>query len=171
MLVLESHDIPGGAAHSWVQKGYHFESGPSLYSDMASTGEQIFSELNNGKSFARGGLIDSLLGRFLQQYAPLRVTTWVPAAGRAANPLAQVLQAIGEPLDLIEYNTWNILVPEGEYLTEVWTARQAIGCCRRRHAHGPTCAAAQACSRWSCGHECTLMVAAVVMVAGRQRSV
>ncbi len=44
VLVLESHDIPGGAAHSWVQKGYHFESGPSLYSDMASTGEQIFSE-------------------------------------------------------------------------------------------------------------------------------
>jgi phytoene dehydrogenase-like protein len=76
VLVLESHDIPGGAAHSWVQKGYHFESGPSLYSDMAST-------------------------------------------GRAANPLAQVLQAIGEPLDLIEYNTWNILVPEGEYLTEI----------------------------------------------------
>jgi hypothetical protein len=39
--------------------------------------------------------------------------------GRAANPLAQVLQAIDEPLDLTEYNTWNILVPEGEYVTEV----------------------------------------------------
>jgi len=76
VLVLESHDIPGGAAHSWVQKGYHFESGPSLYSDMAST-------------------------------------------GRAANPLAHILSAIDEPLELIEYNTWNILVPEGEYLTEV----------------------------------------------------
>lgn len=39
VTVLESHDIPGGAAHSWVQKGYHFESGPSLYSDMASRGD------------------------------------------------------------------------------------------------------------------------------------
>jgi phytoene dehydrogenase-like protein len=38
VTVLESHDIPGGAAHSWVQNGYHFESGPSLYSDMASRG-------------------------------------------------------------------------------------------------------------------------------------
>lgn len=40
-------------------------------------------------------------------------------AGRAANPLSHILTAIDEPLDLIQYNTWNILVPEGEYLTEV----------------------------------------------------
>lgn len=47
------------------------------------------------------------------------ITCRLMHTGRAANPLAQVLQAIDEPLDLIEYNTWNILVPEGEYLTEV----------------------------------------------------
>lgn len=47
------------------------------------------------------------------------ITPRLMHTGRAANPLAQVLQAIDEPLDLIEYNTWNILVPEGEYLTEV----------------------------------------------------
>lgn len=29
------------------------------------------------------------------------------------------MQAIGEPLDLIEYNTWNVLLPEGEFLTRV----------------------------------------------------
>jgi phytoene dehydrogenase-like protein len=74
--VVESHDIPGGAAHAWVRDGYHFESGPSLYSGMSST-------------------------------------------GRSANPLAHVLQAIGEPLDLLEYNCWNVIIPEGEYLTEV----------------------------------------------------
>ena len=33
---MESHSIPGGAAHAWVQDGYHFESGPSLYSGMAA---------------------------------------------------------------------------------------------------------------------------------------
>merc|ERR1719203_1902610 len=27
--VLESHDTPGGCAHTWERKGYHFESGPS----------------------------------------------------------------------------------------------------------------------------------------------
>ena len=30
--------ILAGAAHAWVQDGYHFESGPSLYSGMAARG-------------------------------------------------------------------------------------------------------------------------------------
>jgi len=34
--VLESHDTPGGAAHTWERKGFHFESGPSLYSGFSS---------------------------------------------------------------------------------------------------------------------------------------
>jgi hypothetical protein len=37
VLVLESHDTPGGAAHSWERKGFHFESGPSLYSGLSSS--------------------------------------------------------------------------------------------------------------------------------------
>ncbi len=31
VLVLESHGIPGGAAHSFVRQGFHFDSGPSFY--------------------------------------------------------------------------------------------------------------------------------------------
>lgn len=34
-LVLESHDTIGGAAHSWERRGFHFESGPSLYSGFS----------------------------------------------------------------------------------------------------------------------------------------
>ena len=34
-VVLESHDAPGGAAHTWERKGFHFESGPSLYSGFS----------------------------------------------------------------------------------------------------------------------------------------
>merc|ERR1719253_2527322 len=34
--VLESHDAPGGAAHTWSRRGYHFESGPSLYSGFST---------------------------------------------------------------------------------------------------------------------------------------
>ena len=34
-LVLESHDTIGGAAHGWTRKGFHFESGPSLYSGFS----------------------------------------------------------------------------------------------------------------------------------------
>lgn len=85
--MCESHNIPGGAAHAWVQKGYHFESGPSLYSGMAGT-------------------------------------------GAAANPLALVLRAIDEPLDLIEYNQWNVLLPEGEFLTQV-----GLQCLHGCHQH------------------------------------
>uniref|UniRef100_A0A061RCQ2 Carotene isomerase n=1 Tax=Tetraselmis sp. GSL018 TaxID=582737 RepID=A0A061RCQ2_9CHLO len=77
VTVCESHDTPGGCAHSWKHpKGYHFESGPSLYSGMAGTGP-------------------------------------------SGNPLAHVFQAIGEPLELIQYDTWNVFLPEGEFLTKV----------------------------------------------------
>ncbi|PKA54642.1 Prolycopene isomerase, chloroplastic [Apostasia shenzhenica] len=40
VLVLESHDVPGGAAHSFDIKGYKFESGPSLFSGFQSRGSQ-----------------------------------------------------------------------------------------------------------------------------------
>ena len=43
VVVLESHDIPGGAAHSWTRRrnstsgeSFHFESGPSLYSGLST---------------------------------------------------------------------------------------------------------------------------------------
>lgn len=45
VTVCESHSIPGGAAHAWVQDGYHFEAGPSLYSGMA--GGQQSSQAGN----------------------------------------------------------------------------------------------------------------------------
>merc|ERR1719424_1367167 len=35
VAVLEAHDTPGGAAHEWNIKGYHFESGPSLYAGLS----------------------------------------------------------------------------------------------------------------------------------------
>eukprot|EP01036_Dinobryon_divergens_P022163 gene22163-30400_t len=35
VLVVESHDTPGGCAHGWERLGYHFESGPSLYSGLS----------------------------------------------------------------------------------------------------------------------------------------
>ena len=39
--------------------------------------------------------------------------------GRGANPIAHVLQALGEDLELVEYDNWQILLPEGTFLTEV----------------------------------------------------
>ena len=51
VTVLESHDVPGGAAHAWVRDGYHFESGPSLYSGMTAKNSpnplgQVFQALD-----------------------------------------------------------------------------------------------------------------------------
>jgi phytoene dehydrogenase-like protein len=34
VLVLEAHDQPGGAAHGFQRRGFHFESGPSLWSGL-----------------------------------------------------------------------------------------------------------------------------------------
>jgi glycine/D-amino acid oxidase-like deaminating enzyme len=35
-VVLESHDAYGGACHTWERRGFHFESGPSLYSGFST---------------------------------------------------------------------------------------------------------------------------------------
>ncbi|KAI9107304.1 hypothetical protein K1719_021692 [Acacia pycnantha] len=76
VLVLESHDLPGGAAHSFDIKGYKFDSGPSLFSGLQSRGPQ-------------------------------------------ANPLAQVLDALGESLPCATYDSWMVYIPEGEFLSRI----------------------------------------------------
>lgn len=40
VVVCESHSVIGGATHSFTRNGYHFESGPSLYSGLKSHGPQ-----------------------------------------------------------------------------------------------------------------------------------
>lgn len=35
VTVCESHSIPGGAAHGFERQGFHFDSGPSLYSGLS----------------------------------------------------------------------------------------------------------------------------------------
>jgi phytoene dehydrogenase-like protein len=69
VLVLEAHGQPGGAAHGFTRRGFHFESGPSLWSG---------------------------LGRW-----------------PSANPLAQVLRAVGECVPVVPYHDWGLLLPEG----------------------------------------------------------
>uniref|UniRef100_A0A2N9EJQ0 Amine oxidase domain-containing protein n=1 Tax=Fagus sylvatica TaxID=28930 RepID=A0A2N9EJQ0_FAGSY len=76
VLVLESHDLPGGAAHSFDIKGYKFDSGPSLFSGFQSRGPQ-------------------------------------------ANPLAQVLDALGVSLPCVKYDSWMVYIPEGEFLSRI----------------------------------------------------
>ncbi|KAL3367825.1 hypothetical protein AABB24_008941 [Solanum stoloniferum] len=76
VLVLESHDVAGGAAHSFDIKGYKFDSGPSLFSGFQSRGPQ-------------------------------------------ANPLAQVLDALGESIPCVNYDSWMVYVPEGEFLSRI----------------------------------------------------
>ncbi|KAI3927563.1 hypothetical protein MKW92_007057 [Papaver armeniacum] len=76
VIVLESHDVPGGAAHSFDIKGYKFDSGPSLFSGFQSRGPQ-------------------------------------------ANPLAQVLDALGESVPCAAYDSWMVYVPEGKFLSRI----------------------------------------------------
>ena len=59
VLVLEAHSQPGGAAHGFKRQGYHFESGPSLWSGLSR---------------------------------------WP-----SSNPLAQILRALDQPLDVVSY--------------------------------------------------------------------
>ncbi|XP_048134599.1 prolycopene isomerase, chloroplastic [Rhodamnia argentea] len=76
VLVLESHDQPGGAAHAFDIKGYRFDSGPSLFSGFQARGPQ-------------------------------------------ANPLAQVLDALGEYVPCANYDSWMVYIPEGDFLSRI----------------------------------------------------
>ena len=55
VTVLESHDVVGGCAHSWTRRGFHFESGPSLYSGFSidrspNPLKNIFQIIEEGKA-------------------------------------------------------------------------------------------------------------------------
>lgn len=77
VLVLESHDHPGGAAHCFdVKGGYKFDSGPSLFSGLNSRGPQ-------------------------------------------ANPLGQVLDALGESVPCATYDSWMVYLPEADFLSRI----------------------------------------------------
>ena len=78
VLVLEAHSQPGGAAHGFTRSGYHFESGPSLWSG---------------------------LGRW-----------------PSSNPLAQILRALDQPLEVISYRDWDVIFPEGHLRIGVGSA-------------------------------------------------
>ena len=187
VLVCESHDVAGGAAHAWTvrQPGggeglYHFEAGPSLYSGQGTavphecwlvarlTSKQAHKPLQRAcmHGVARCSaqstqhvhslpplmpprhprLPACLPRRCMPSRHPLPAAPLPPpiplaadmsGRGREANPLAHVLQALGEPLDLLKYKTWNVLLPEGEFLTEV----------SRRH-RVQSSRAAQGCAAW-----------------------
>ncbi|CAM6125241.1 unnamed protein product [Calypogeia fissa] len=76
VVVFESHTLPGGAAHSFEIKGYHFDSGPSLFSGLSSRGQ-------------------------------------------LANPMAQVLDALGEDVECAKYDSWMVYLPEGDFLSKI----------------------------------------------------
>ncbi len=82
VVVLEAHGHAGGAAHGFERQGYHFESGPSLWSG---------------------------LGRW-----------------PSANPLAQILRALDQPLEVVSYRDWDVLCPEG-HCASVWGRRGLSG--------------------------------------------
>jgi len=99
VLVVESHDQPGGAAHSFDVKGFKFDSGPSLFSGLQSRGPQ-------------------------------------------ANPLAQVLDALGETLPCATYDSWMVYIPEGQFLsrigpTEFFKVSSALPCIFFSLSHSP----------------------------------
>ncbi|GJP43455.1 hypothetical protein CLOM_g2914 [Closterium sp. NIES-68] len=75
-LVLESHYLPGGAAHGFKRDGFSFDTGPSLFSGLSSRGPQ-------------------------------------------ANPLAQVLDALGETVPCVAYDSWMCYLPEGDFLSRI----------------------------------------------------
>ncbi|KAI5074568.1 hypothetical protein GOP47_0010529 [Adiantum capillus-veneris] len=86
VIVCESHDTPGGAGHSFVCQGFHFDSGPSFHAGL-STKPSI-------------------------------------------NPLKQVLDAIGEEVKCVQYDSWIGYFPEGIFKFTADSAAYEAEICR-----------------------------------------
>lgn len=50
VVVLESHYLPGGVAHTFEREGFHFDAGPSLWNGMATKPYNPLREVTNQRS-------------------------------------------------------------------------------------------------------------------------
>jgi phytoene dehydrogenase-like protein len=91
VLVCESHTLPGGAAHSFSYQGFHFDSGPSLFSGLS------YPSGLDQRSLLTDPRIQSL----------------------SVNPLRQVLDLIEEDVSWLTYDAWGCFVPEGYFRAAV----------------------------------------------------
>lgn len=113
VVVLESHDIAGGAAHSFEVGGFKFDSGPSLFSGFQSRGPQ-------------------------------------------ANPLAQVLDAVGESVPCVSYDSWMVHLPgDAHFLSRIGPSHFVNDL---RHHAGP-----EAARQWQLLMDAVLPLSATAM--------
>lgn len=109
VLVLESHDLPGGAAHSFEIKGYKFDSGPSLFSGLQSRGPQA-------NPLAQVKCLSSFNSFFLLESLVFGVCFYAFFWGYCG---FQVLDALGESLPCAKYDSWMVYLPEGDFLSRI----------------------------------------------------
>lgn len=129
VIVLESHDQPGGAAHSFEIKDYKFDSGPSLFSGFQSRGLQA-------NPLAQVFIISFILFIpfskttkhaqifFMQQMILLMIHDMICICSNVCFFLKllmvlQVLDALGESIPCVKYDSWMVYVPEGEFLSRI----------------------------------------------------
>lgn len=95
VIVCESHTIPGGAAHSFVREGFHFDSGPSFHAGLS-----MKESLNPLKQVRTRGYHSppASSGLFLTAHAV---------------HIVQVLDILGEEVPCVAYDTWIGYLPEG----------------------------------------------------------
>jgi hypothetical protein len=125
--------VPGGAAHCWLRRGCHFDSGTALFFGLpaaaaaaaAAAGPFVTPNLTStaaggaaaaaalaGKGFPASYVSSSITGHADAATAaaatataasPLQHQQAVGQHGSSDNPLAAVLELLDEPLDLIAY--------------------------------------------------------------------
>ena len=108
VTVLESHYLPGGAAHSFEEQGFHFDAGPSFFAGLSGERRAAqWQQLAHSSLFAYASR---------PTWGSLRLQT-VPAGppGSSTNPLKQVLDAVGESVPCVTYTQWQVYAPGGRH--------------------------------------------------------
>ena len=123
VAVCESHDAPGGAAHEWTIKGFHFESGPlallSNHSLLQSTLLHLhflcFASLSHPPNESSCRITAHLY--LCARAGPSLYAGLSPE--RSPNPLKHVFQVIGEEPEWLTYDRWGTHLP-GNMMVQAW---------------------------------------------------
>lgn len=123
VVVLEAHSVAGGAAHCWSWRDCHFDSGTALFFGLPAAAAAPSSHTIEHHSAAvnRGTATAAAIAGSSDNDSSSSSSSRPAAVRSPDNPLAAVLQILGQPLDLIPYGADRtcLVFPEGTFRAQV----------------------------------------------------
>lgn len=127
---MEAHSVAGGAAHCWSRRGCNFDSGTALFFGLPAQQQQqsaaaaaATTTSSSGSNSALGNpaAVSAAAGSGAALAASIEGSSSSRGARSPDNPLAAVLQILGQSLDVVPYGPDRtcLVFPEGTFKAQV----------------------------------------------------